>query len=83
MRTTIRLNDQLFYELKSYSLETGENVTNLITKAIGLLLAKKNKTPPKKKIKLPTFKGNGTLPNINLDSTADLLHIMEEHHDIA
>ncbi len=33
---------------------------------------------PRKRVDLPTFKGNGTLPGVDLDSTAAVLDLMDD-----
>jgi hypothetical protein len=77
MRTTIRIKDDLLKEVKKYALETGKSMTSIIEDSLRESLSRK-RSPKKKRIDLPTFKGIGFLPGIDPDDSASLLDLMEK-----
>lgn len=80
MRTTIRLDDDLFREAKVHAAQRGITLTRLIEEALKERLARQEGTNQQRRprIKLPTFGGGGVRPGVNLDSWAELLDLMEE-----
>jgi hypothetical protein len=78
MRTTVRLNERLLAEAKRLAAQTGRTLTAVIEDALRQALAdakpSKRSHPPK----LPTFRGQGLQPGVDLDDTAALLGLMEE-----
>ncbi len=80
MRTTIRLDDQLLAEAKQLAARTGRTLTAVIEDALRQALAQARSTRRKKQepVDLPTFRGKGLQPGVDLDDTAALLSLMEE-----
>ena len=78
MRTTIRLDDQLLRETKRLAHDTGRTVTAVIEEALRETLARRRARPKRATARLPTFKGDGLIPGVDLDNRAGLLEIMEE-----
>ncbi|GMQ79173.1 MAG: ribbon-helix-helix domain-containing protein [Anaerolineae bacterium] len=78
MRTTIRLDDQLLIEIKQYAVRSGQTLTAVIEDALRLMLASQQPSEKQEKVKLLTVEGNGTLPGVDLDDSANLLDLMEE-----
>ena len=78
MRTTIDINDGLFIELKQVAARTRRSMKELIEDAIRKSLAagRKDRGKPAD-TRLVTFKGRGVQRGVNLDSTSDLLEIMD------
>jgi hypothetical protein len=80
MRTTIRLDDQLLAEAKAIAARSGRTLTEVIEDALRESLARygsgKDGRKPKP-IALPTFKGKGLQPGVDLDSSAALLDLMD------
>jgi hypothetical protein len=76
MRTTIRLNDQLFKQAKRVAAETGRTFTEVVEDALRQSFSAGKDAPPRKRIVLPTAKGR-LRPGIDLDNSAELLDIME------
>ena len=76
MRTTIRLDDALLKAAKQHASNTGRTLTAVIEDALRRELARRDveRIAPE----LPTFRGNGTLPGVDLDSNASLLDLMED-----
>jgi predicted transcriptional regulator len=77
MRTTIRLDDDLLVRAKRAAVERGTTLTALIEDALRRALAPDvpEARPP---LALPTFRGDGLQPGVDLDDTASLLDLMEE-----
>lgn len=80
MRTTVRLDPALMAQAKKEAARRGESLTSLIERALRLVLARRLNTEGKRKIRIPVSKATGgTLPGIDLDNSAALLDLMEEH----
>lgn len=78
MRTTIRLDDQLLLEAKKSAADTGRTLTALIEDSLRETLARRQRPNRRRKVKLPTFRGTGMRPGVDLDDSALLLDRMEE-----
>lgn len=83
MRTTVRLDDHLLREAKQFAARTGRTLTAVIEDALRAALNRSQKPPKGARAKLPTFRGKGLLPGVDLDDSAALLAIMDEHGDPA
>ncbi|HEX9892204.1 MAG TPA: ribbon-helix-helix protein, CopG family [Actinomycetota bacterium] len=80
-RTTIRLDDQLLAEAKQLAARTGRTLTSVIEDALRQTLARGKQVRTTKPPELPTFKGDGLQPGVDLDDSAGLLDIMEAGRD--
>jgi hypothetical protein len=83
MRTTIRLDDDLLRRTKALAAETGRTLTAVIEDALREALARRRQGHARGRIALPTFKGRGLQPGVDLDDTSGLLDIMEAGRDPA
>jgi hypothetical protein len=77
MRTTIRLDDTLYRDVKTAAAESGQTVTTLIQDALRQRLARRKRGTRRKRFRLPTWKGNGLQPGVDLNDSASLLERME------
>jgi hypothetical protein len=77
MRTTIRLNDDLLAQAKQAAISSGRTLTAVVEDALRLALASKQEPRRRRPIRLPTSGEGGLRPGVNLDSTAELLDIMD------
>jgi len=79
MRTTIRLDDHLLAQAKSAALETNRTLTAVIEDALRQSLARRQQPAPRRRVKLPVWKGKGRglQPGVDLDDSAALLDLME------
>ena len=77
-RTTIRIDDQLFVEIKKLAAETGSTLQSVIEDSIRESLARRKLTTSSGSMTLTTFKGKGLRPGVDLDDSAALLDLMEE-----
>ena len=79
MRTTIYIQDELLRLAKQEAAKSGTTFTALVEDALrAALMRRKPTTTTAEKINLPTFRGRGVRPGINLDSNAELLDAMGE-----
>jgi hypothetical protein len=78
MRTTIRMNDDLLREAKQAALDSNRSLTAFLEDAVREVLARRRQRRERPPILLPTFRGTGLRPGVNLDNSAELLDLMEE-----
>ncbi len=78
MRTTIRLDKQLLAEAKQLATRSGRTLTRVIEDALRQTLADAKRSKKGSPAKIPTFRGDGLQPGIDLDDTAALLSLMDE-----
>ena len=72
MRTTITLNDRLLERLKKCAADSGTSVSELIERAVRLLLQASAPQRPDR-FDLVTFGEGGRFTTLNIDKTAALL----------
>jgi hypothetical protein len=73
----VTLDDRLHREARMYAAAHGTTLTALIEEALRLRLAKRLKTARKKRVRLPTFKGDGLQPGITLDHMETVYDVMD------
>ena len=76
MRTTIRLDDALLRRAKAAAADSGRSLNDLIEDAIRAALAPK----PAGRVseaEMPTYRGRGLQPGVDLDDSAGLMDHME------
>jgi hypothetical protein len=77
VRTTIRIDERLYRQVKARAAEQGRTVGQLIEDAVREAVRPRPRStqalPP-----LPVFGGSGTLPGVDLSDNAALLDLMEE-----
>ena len=75
MRTTLRLDDELLEAAKAYAKQRGETLTAVFHRALREYLARSSAAaevgPP-----LPTYRGRGLQPGVDLDDAAALEELM-------
>lgn len=77
MRATIRISDTILKQAKKLALEKNISLNALIEEVLQEKLMQMNQHQKKKPVTIITVKGNGLLPGVDLDNTADLLELME------
>lgn len=78
MRTSIEIDDNLFNEVKKFSLDSKKSLGLIIEDALRVMMLKKNSIEnSKSKIYLKTCRGNGLKHGVDLDNNQSLLEIME------
>lgn len=78
MRTTIRLDDELLTKAKRAALERGTTLTAVIEDALRRVLVPAEDVH-REPFAMRTFRGDGLQPGVELDDTASLLDLMDEH----
>ena len=78
MRTTVRLDEELMNDVRLLARRKGTTVTALMDQALRELLLRQAQPAPQKPVRLPTFKGDGLQPGIDLDHTASLLDLLDQ-----
>jgi hypothetical protein len=81
MRTTVRLDDDLLRQAKALAARTGRTLTAVIEDGLREALARHRRRPEWPPVALPTFKGRGLRPGVDLDDTAGLLDIVDGGRD--
>jgi hypothetical protein len=78
MRTTIRMDDALFAQVKEEAVRTGRTFTQVIEDAVRESLGRRRANlSDRPAVRLPTFAGSGLQAGVDLDSTASLLDVMD------
>ncbi len=73
----MRIDDRLLREAKKIAAETGRTLAAVIEDLLRESLARRSRKPRSGRVRLPTFKGEGLLPGVDLDDSAGLLEHME------
>jgi len=81
MRTTLRLDDDLLDQAKRYAAENGMTLTALIDQTLREALSRGEQVAGSKAPQLPTYRGRGLQPGVDLDDSAALLDLMEGSDD--
>jgi hypothetical protein len=69
------MDDALLAEAKALAARTGRSLTQVIEDSLREALARRSERPAA--VELPVVRGGRSRPGVNLDSTSDLLDIME------
>ena len=77
MRTTVRLDEDLLREAKAYAAATDRTLTELVEDALRDILARREVKRRGRRIQLPTYRGIGVQPGVDLDDTASLWDLMD------
>jgi hypothetical protein len=78
MRTTISLPDAILIEAKTYAAQSGRSLNAFVEDAVRAALARRPEQRTSGGITLPTFRGEGPLPGVDLHDTASLLDVMDD-----
>jgi hypothetical protein len=77
MRTTISIDGELLARAKAAAARSGRTLNAVVEDALRVALAR-TEEPKQHRVPLPTFKGGGLRPGVNLNSNAELLDLMDE-----
>ena len=77
------MDDQLLMEAKQRAAQTGRTLQAVIEDALREALARPDTPPKQSRVRLKTFKGRGLQPGVDLDDSASLLDLMEQHDGAA
>jgi hypothetical protein len=76
VRTTIRLPDELYGDVRRRSVQDGVTVTAFIEQAVRTALAHEDRSPVQR-FEVKPFRGSGTYPGVDLTDSAALAELME------
>jgi hypothetical protein len=79
MRTTINLDDQLLKEAKAAAAAADRSLSELIEEALRERLGRRQAQQRRKRVSLPTFRGQGVRPGIDLKDWGSVLDVMDQH----
>lgn len=79
MRTTIRLDEDLLTKAKRAAVERGTTLTAVIEDALRRALVPERSRSADRP-ELPTFRGDGLQPGVDLDDSSSLLDLLDESH---
>ena len=74
----MRLDEDLLRQAKRFAAKKGTTLTALIDQGLREILSRGDKAQIHERVNLPTFKGRGLQPGVDLDDSAALLDLMEE-----
>lgn len=77
MRTTIRLDDALLRRAKAAAAASGRSLNDLIADAVRAALSPRPSPRRVSEPPIPTYRGRGLQPGVDLDDSAGLLDVME------
>ena len=81
MRTTINIDEQLLSQAKMAATRANRTLGSVIEDALRSALQPASAARQRRRVTLPVSRGSGGLrPGVNLDSTTELLEIMEGPH---
>ena len=63
----MKLDDKLHRDARAYAAKHGITLAALVEEALRLRLAKRSSTKSSGRLRLPTFRGDGLQPGVNLD----------------
>ncbi len=76
MRTTIRLDDEVLAQAKARAAESRRSLNEFIEQAVRARLVAESQTS-RPSGPLPTFRGSGLRPGVDINDAAGLLDMME------
>jgi len=80
MKKMVQLDDQLLSDVERIATERGRTLRSVIEEALRKMVAHQapaSDCKPSKPVSLPTFRGHGLQPGVNLDDSRSLLDLME------
>lgn len=77
VRTTIRIHDDLYAQVRARAASTGRSIGEVVEDALRTAFANSGEPAPTVD-PLPTFGGSGVLPGVDLASNAALTDTMDE-----
>lgn len=77
MRTTVRIDDELYRALKERAARSGRTIAGIIEDALRRFLDTSDRHGAEPLPPLPTYGGSGVLPGVDLTSNAALRDLMD------
>jgi hypothetical protein len=85
MGTKLKIDDDLLSAAEQAASRRGQTVSAFVEQALRDAFARTAERPlsedrNRERVELPTFRGRGLRPGVNLDDSAGLLELMESPH---
>lgn len=80
MRTTIRIHDELYAEVRTRAAASGRSIGEVIEDALRVAFA--TSPPTTEPEPFPVFGGSGVMPGVDLSSNAALADAMDEEQPV-
>jgi hypothetical protein len=77
MRTTVSIPDDLLAEAKRVAASTGRTLSQVVEDALRESFTR-HEPPECHPFRMPTFRGQGVLPGVDLDDSAGLQELMDQ-----
>lgn len=82
MRTTVSIDDRILARAKRTAAARRCSLGSLVEEALRQMLAERARSSgPRRRVELPESGQGGFQPGVDIDSTSDLLLVMEESDD--
>ena len=78
MRTTVDIHEDLLARAKQLALERNCTLGEIIDDALRQRFSHPRGTPARRSTRVPTFRGRGLQPGVDLDSGVALIDLMED-----
>ena len=78
VRTTIRIDDALYRQVKTQAAQTGRTVSEVIEDAVRTSLGSRSERQHRRRKKLPVSGGSGLMPGIDIADSRALRDLMDE-----
>lgn len=76
VRTTVRIDDELYRAVKAQAARSGRTIGEVIEDAVRTAL--RTEPPERTMLPLPTYGGSGVMPGVDLASNAALADAMDQ-----
>ena len=81
MRALLEIDETLLAAAEREATRRGQSLSALVEMALSAFVAPTPRaSPARERVHLPTFRGQGLRPGVNLDDSATLLELMESPH---
>jgi hypothetical protein len=84
MRALLEIDEDLLAAAEREATRRGQSLSALVALALSAFVAplRRSERGPQRRVDLPTFRGQGLRPGVNLDDSAALLELMESPHAV-
>jgi Arc/MetJ family transcription regulator len=84
MRALLEIDEEVLAAAEREASRRGQSLSTFVELALSAFVAPVSRTDSsrheRKRVELPTFRGQGLRPGVNLDDSAALLELMESPH---
>lgn len=77
MRTMLVLNDDIHQQAKEYASHRGKTLSFIVEEALREKLSGRQGPSRRRRVRLPTFRGDGLMPGLSLDDVGTIYDRMD------